>query len=356
MPSRMSPGPSDSSEKMEIESPSIEGKGCWWFLFPYNGLILSDDHVDLGKPMFGDATIISKHHAPILLSELERSALVSNSGAVKIFRAWITAHATRPQYPPDSFVAVRRSGILSRNSRTGNEQIIKQAKSRAYEIGALLSMAILAHWSIPQTCVLSEFLHFPTSTFLAVDLQHARVHGQSKMNTPVRALVGNGALSKSRAELQALLALPQLFALRDAFRLHAKPIGISETIRRACVHLAETMHGSRLETQVLGAVTSLEILFGDDDRYKVTGRRIVALLGQDAEQRWNAKGVIEARNKYVHQGTEIELATIADNAIELALACILRFAAVASSFPIEWSSYSIWTTYTPLYSDTPTFG
>src|SRR5688500_10518728 len=130
---------------------SDERKGCWWVLFPYSGLTITDETVDLDRPMFGDATVISMQHVPLILSQLERGALVSESGAVRALRGWIDAQTKDKQNASDSFIAVRRSGVLSRHARQDSARTIEQARSRAYEIGALLSMAILAHWDIPQT-------------------------------------------------------------------------------------------------------------------------------------------------------------------------------------------------------------
>jgi hypothetical protein len=97
------------------------------------------------------------------------------------------------------------------------------------------------------------------------------------------------------------------------------------------MRISECLHTARPSSQLLGAVTAIEILLQDQaEGYKVLERRLLALLGDTAKQTFSIEEILRARHEYVHKGIDCDNFHVAAKAISLSICALLVFASVAT--------------------------
>lgn len=94
------------------------------------------------------------------------------------------------------------------------------------------------------------------------------------------------------------------------------------------------LHSPNIATQLLGAVTAIEILLSESgDSYDDIIRRLSALLGKQALDSLAVQEIFQARHLYVHKGEEPEMfSSISSKSIGLALNTIFRYSDLALQF------------------------
>jgi hypothetical protein len=108
------------------------------------------------------------------------------------------------------------------------------------------------------------------------------------------------------------------------------PRSLHKAVEQSSIRLSDALHLASPSARLLGAVTSIEILISNHgDSYDLYLRRLAALLGDEAIEKYDAKSVLRARHLYVHKGEEIEGYSLPMNAIGLALSCLLRYSEIA---------------------------
>jgi hypothetical protein len=143
----------------------------------------------------------------------------------------------------------------------------------------------------------------------------------------------------SRATIRAKLLRPHPTRwLANALICRQPPLprGLERIITNAALRLSDAVHTFSPSARVIGSVTAIEVLLIHDDQnsdYKLLSERTRSLLGPWTSDFYKASAVYKTRHKCVHTGLEVTDQDIELRAVGLALACILRFAEAAWSFP-----------------------
>jgi len=74
------------------------------------------------------------------------------------------------------------------------------------------------------------------------------------------------------------------------------------------------------------------VAVSEQERYDNVKRRVGALLGPETTQQYMLDLVMKARHLYVHRGKDVPESELPIGALALALACVFRYAEVASMF------------------------
>jgi len=305
----------------------------WWVFFPVKGLDVLNKRHDLDKPLFGDATLVSKKHIRQIVHLLEANKRMGGDHDHERDIIYMMEHATLTE-DFQSLIAVQRSGTISEEDR--NPQIVRDSAARAYQIVALLALVFLARSHSGQACGLVEQLHRQTQSLAMLDLQGGgfrfRIGGGHWSYT---ILDPKKTIQMSRGDLKKVLYQKRFTGLTQAVlsQRPSLPKSLRKAIAQSTIRLSDAVHSITPSAQLLGAVTSIEILLtGQVDSYETTKRRLAALLGTEAIIQYDAESVLRARHLYVHRGEEPEGYAIPLTAIGLALSCLLRYAEAAPGF------------------------
>jgi hypothetical protein len=232
------------------------------------------------------------------------------------------------------YLAVRRTGAIRFGERGGG--LLEAAQARAYEVAAFLTLAFLAISPRGDTCGLACQVPGDGHFTFAIEQGKGFVMLQAGPAARVSWIVNwRREPVVSRDELSELPRRPELRGLAKAMLPQRRRLAAS--LRRAIVQsalrLCDGIHSSTESAQLLGSVTSIEILVGDPGlSYDATLRRMQALVGTEILDECDAAAVLAARHAYVHRGTEPRRKTIPRQAVALAFSCLLRFAELAQLF------------------------
>lgn len=313
-----------------MDEPQMS-RTTWWVLFPFKGLDINDPRHDLNRPIWGDATVLSKRHIGQIVPLLkinERTTIGHDHERDVIY---LLEHATFDQ-DFQSFIAVCRS---SPEDRVEINQIIEKAHQRAERVAALLAVAFLAHSKWRQTCGLVEQFHRRVQNTAMVDIKKGNFAFVSLNADPVSKLNEDETIPTSRKDLRAMFAQRDFRGLYTAIALQKPTLSssLSNAIAQASIRLSNAVYSPTLSGQVLGAVTSIEILLSNQgDSYDTIAHRVTSLLGSKGSLRYDVDAILRARHLYVHKGEEVSEFEIPVRAIGLALACLLSFANLAHRF------------------------
>lgn len=298
----------------------------WWIFYPLKGFDITNIRDDINKPMFEDSTIISRRHISRIVNLLGNSK--KSSADIEFI---LSKDISRQEF--NSFIAVRRTGVLEQ--RKYESKLIKDATQRAYEIAALLSLVFLSRSRYGHTCGLVEQLHRQAQSISMFDFQYGEFSTQLSGQRSFADVNSKLKIADTRAELKK-----ELFKKRNKGLTNAilnKRTNLSKSIRNAIVQssirLSDAIHSITLSAQLLGAVTSVEILISEQgDSYETTKRRLIALLGENYIIKYDVERILKSRHLYVHCGEEVQGDDISPKAIALALSCLLRYSESASLF------------------------
>ena len=287
----------------------------------------------LSRPIFGDATIVSKTGLLLTVQHLSRGDRALDRRTMRAYATVIESGELHGD--ADSFVAVRRTGSLNHNGR--HSELVERARLRAHEIAALLGLVFLAKSTLGVTCGLIEQVH---------DRQRADVTGVSLADKRFYMSLGGGhtslgvgpgydSMALSRREIKRMLLRRPFGPLSKAIipQDRALPRSLRRALSEAALRLSEAVHTTSLSGQLLGAVTSLEILTAaQSDGFETTARRVRALVGNETADRYGSGAVFRQRHRYVHRGVPVNGPEVSLGAIGLALASLLRYAEIAAQF------------------------
>ena len=307
----------------------------WWLLYPLQGLDLTDEQLNLdGDALLGDATILSKRHVPELVERVVQLDYRYHAEAEDLVRK--IQHEIVDD--PDSFqtfVAVRRDDRAANQAENYEAAVIQAGRGRAYEVAGLLSLVVLLSRGFQQTCGLVEQLHSSTNSAVMLDLTGGDLRIHTAWNSSHSLLFGADAIRVSSHELGQLLQDAPYLGLTNAVKFNS-PFHRSfrDVIRQTIVLLSSAVHAIIPSVQLLSAVTALELMLGRDTSTtnKILTPRLAALVGQwniDANE-YELDKIVQARNLYVHEGKPIEDSNLAWSAVELAIGCLLHYAALVS--------------------------
>lgn len=306
----------------------------WWIFYPIKGLDIADEKHDLLEPMFGDSTLVSRKHVRQIVPLLHLNERMAPGHDHEHDITYMLENATLSD-EFQSYVAVRRTGIPSVKSPWYPSPILQSAKSRAYEISALLSLVLLTRSKSGVTFGLVEQIHSQIRSLVMLEFQDGGFKfqiGSGRSRTQRRS---KDIISLSRQQIQEILREDPFACLSNTLLPQSPtlPKSLYRAILQSAIRLSDSIHTVTESSRLLGAVTSIEILTAEQgDSYETLYRRLIALLGTDAIEAFEAEKVFQARHSYVHRGDELEDTQISLSAIGLALSCLFRYAEAASSF------------------------
>lgn len=299
------------------------------------GLEITDKQHDLVRPIFGDIALVSKKHIRqvVPLLKLNERAAPGVDPEREIIHLLESITLFKEEF--HTYIAVRRTGLTSEK---GFEfQIIKDSRDRAFQVAALLSLVFLSISKQRKTCALIEQFQDQTRLLTMLDLQEGgfKLHVMDSDSYTIRDQKAN--INTSRSNLKILLNKKVFQGLSEVLLFHTSqlPKSIQRSISQAAIRLSDAIHNTSPSAQLLGAVTSMEILLTTEEgeKYDSIRQRIVSLLGSNMANHYNAKSVFHSRHLYVHKGENVESYTIPFNAIALALSCILNYIELSKNFP-----------------------
>jgi len=314
-------------------------KTNWWVFFPILGLDLIDEQHDLDRPMFGDATLISKSHiaqiVPLLKLNERGISSHDNEGFITDL---LVKHATlRKEF--HSYIAVKRKGSSKiyrekKGSAGPKIEIIEMATQRAAQIGALLSLSIISGSREWKTCgfVSQTGDQIESIAMISLDIkgfayQLGGKQSFTRSSDPLRI---------TRAELRKCINNSPANAVAAILEPQKSPLGKSLTraVMESSIRLTEALHSISPAAKILGAVTSMEILVTHKgDSYEATTRRIRELIGAPGWEKLEAERIMNERHRYVHQGVEPTHGFLPAKATALGLACLIQFSKLIEFFP-----------------------
>lgn len=309
----------------------------WWIFYPVKGLDIADERPDLDAPMFGDATLISKKHIRqvVPLLKLNEGGVSGHDHEKDV--TYILEHATfKEEF--HSMIAVKRKGPIEPIQAQSTldspfRKLSILAEKRASKIAALLSLSVLSESKDWNTCALVEQIHrrYQTLAMLALDTggfsyqtgghQSHTIHGK-----PIVLL---------RTELRSKLEAQPIAPLSAVLMPQKPPIAdsLASAIIESSIRLSDAIHSPSAAGQLLGTVTSIEILITNQgDSFETTKRRIMTIVGQNAFDFYEAEQILNERHLYVHRGAEPSHGKLPTKATGLALSCILQYSMLAPRF------------------------
>jgi hypothetical protein len=298
----------------------------WWVLYPVKGLEINNEVNGFDKPLFGDVTIISKTEIGKIIQKLKLNKKVSKGHDHEADVMYMMENIT---FKEDfhSFLAVRRTGL--------KDDIKNDASKRAYSVLGLISLVFLAVSSSGKTCGFVEQLNRNIKSVAMIDTDNGEFALEIKGGLSFTILDSRNCIKVSSEDLIRTLYDDKFKDLTEALLPIKSPISTSlkNILNQATIRLSDAVHSITPSGQLLGAVTSIEILLSiHGDSYKVNKNRLIALLGSDSIERFNVEKVLNARHKYVHEGREIEDYTISKQAIGLALSTIFKYSELTKSY------------------------
>jgi hypothetical protein len=140
----------------------------------------------------------------------------------------------------------------------------------------------------------------------------------------------------TREHLASRLLSPRFQHLSSILSSQRPSVGhsLSSAITGASLRLASAVSSDTSASQILGAVTTLEIVLTNrSDAFDTVEKRIRQLLTPDACNFFEVDRVLKQRHNYVHSGEEPAGNELPAKAIGLALTCLLQVARLACCFP-----------------------
>lgn len=299
--------------------PPMPEPSQWLVFIPLSGLVLTGEQNLQGSFLFGDVTVIScETFLKAFASDEDRSS----------------SH----DYHGESYLVIRRRGVV--NTRWFDEDRINNefmagVRSRAKQIASLLTLAFLATSDEGVLVGLSDQLLITRSHF---GIHEVKPEGR-------RLVVGeSGPLNEtfdkhdpetptlSWEDLEEALRLPLIAPLTHVFESsQTLDKSLRDSLVQSSVRLATAIHATSYTEQLLGAVTTIEILLSGDEQttFKMKETRLATLIGLENAKKYEFKQVLRARHSYVHSGEDITDRRLPLRAICAAIQTLLVYAQLA---------------------------
>ncbi len=312
-------------------------QGDWWVFYPVTGLQIVEPLDTLQAPLFGDAAIVSKEQVGGFLEQFIMSAGVNDKKADLEFAVNYRLPFTTDFH---SQLAVRRKGPLTHSHPLSRKDVRVSADGRARAIAALLTVLMLASNNAGKTCCLEDQMTRGASKkTLALSFDtpgYSFMSGGDDMQGWLYGIFNTKQVIKaSRVELESLFQQPPFARLVPIITRRRSAISASlrNIVATSLVRLSESIMSTDSASQLLGAVTAIEILLTHQgEPYQSNGRRLVALLGKEASERMDSDAVFHARHEYVHRGLSLDLHDVAKRALALSMLALFRYSYLAYNF------------------------
>ena len=309
----------------------------WWVLFPLKGLAISDEELGLDHAMFGDATILSKSHLRHLIRLLKLNERMPPGHDHESTILYFMERGTSEE-ESHSILAVRRRGPAELHQPhagklPGTHADPLGADHRAAGIAALLAVGLLVDSREWRTCGLVSQIH---RQWRFVSMVSPETGGISLGLASGRACTRLKPALLSRSEVLERLDSGRLRPLTEvlAAQRPSVPRSLSRAVTESAIRLSAALHVPSSSSQLLGAVTSIEILIGaSGESFDTFAKRLQVLAGKDACEYYDADTVLEERHRYVHRGIEPAHGMLPLRALALAVVCLLEYAKLARLFP-----------------------
>ncbi|ABX04081.1 MAG TPA: hypothetical protein DEF47_00970 [Herpetosiphon sp.] len=288
---------------------------AWWVFRPIAGIDLTGDNPNLfNNPLFGDALLINQADLLRYLDEVKSDSRIADHHG--------------------SYLGICQSGVLNTkwfDEEHSNEHFMLQAAIRQQQIAGFLSiMGLIQPNDVYQCGLTYDFIrqkdHFVLYNIHEEDWLSSRANGISLETFTCSA--NYDILEWSYSQFETFCTNNEINKLFQYMHSNAQnPIQI--TLRQAVARLYKAIMATTYTDQLLGAITTLEILLTNDHSrtpYKKIKERIRTILGSELTTRYALETVFESRNHYVHRGTDLVERTIPLQAVGLAIATILRYA------------------------------
>lgn len=287
----------------------------WWVFIPITGIDLTGNDANLfNPPIFGDALIINQAD---LLRYLDQTKV---DGRVADHQG--------------SYLGICQFGVLNTewfDEERSNEHFMLQAAIRQQQIAGFLSiMGLIQPNDVYQCGLTHDFLEQEDHFVLYNSSNKQRLSSWSggiSLET-FNCSANYDILEWSYSQFEVCCNDSEINKLFQQMHSNAQnPIQI--TLRQAVARLYKAILATTYTDQLLGAITTLEMLLTNDHTrtpYKKIKERIKTILGIELTTRYSLETIFESRNHYVHRGTDLVERTIPLQAIGLAIATILRYA------------------------------
>jgi len=306
-----------------------------WFIYGILGLRITDQGPALDKPMFRDATLLSKEHLMTLDSEFgpdhSRGKVLTEMAGPLDTPAYLgIRQAGYPQVSalgdPDTF-GKRQCAI---------DKLRSGSVRRANIITALLSCNATPRKRQP--CAVAHLRVHSPQQWLLFDTAHGfRGSGTQIDGVSWAAAPTADVPTVTRAQLLTELAEPPLRHLRRALvcKKPALSRDLHTPIIEAAISLSTCMPLGLPGPHLLGAVTAMEMLMSTGEqgvgKFKRLEHRVKALLGPEVARKYRIDDVFKARHDHVHNGLNPRF-LLPLHASTLAIDCLLRYAELAFGF------------------------
>lgn len=316
---------------IEVEDHGYVANKPWWVFFPLKGLEITDPKHDLKTPLFGDTTVIArsqmKRIVPLLKLNKRHAPGHDHEADILHLVTW----AGGEEY--SSYVAVKRTGQAGHG--VNDNRLADAAEDRAFVVAAVLSIVFLAESRRGETCGLVQQLHRRKRDLAMLEINEGGFVYQGGGGQSRIILDRKFNIQVSRSQLKNLLRQDRYQGLANTVLIQQPELG--KSLRNANVQsalrLADAVHAISYSSQLLGAVTAIEILVAEmGDSYDTIKKRLCVLIGDDAVNLYQADAIFQARHRYVHKGEEVELYDLATNAVALALQSLLNYSNASFKF------------------------
>lgn len=299
------------SREMENSLKQLKKENINWFLYSINGLMVNEQP-EFENFIFEDATIVSG-------SQLKEYFNINNINynIVDIIPSNLT------------YIIVQTTGIIKK----GNESEHKQKSNRrAQEICSFIFFVFLylSNYSIG-ICLNSQIYDIGSMTvyMLKAENKGYSVY-QNFSNNEVQTVIPNPPLFYKIEDLLKLFNNNYFKNIFDSVRNIKNNI-----IKDSLVNLYLTINLPSPMSQLLGAVSSLEIILKDNRKYENIINRVTTLLENEIYNKFEGnvikKEIFDKRHSIIHDGDNCE-GINALKALKLTVNVLINYSCIHSSF------------------------
>jgi hypothetical protein len=298
-----------------------------WTFYPLHGIeIIPDDTPIDHSLMFEDATIISNDEIEkvlLLFDQVDQETLFN-----------IRMHLQMVGQQGDSIIIIRQP-------EEDVDTIRERADHRAVEITSAISNILLMYSNYYWTCCLADEIYHIRHMMSII------LHPKKKFRQSIEKIATRGWLfvtpsppfritrkdlhnklfSNKFQDLSSYIFTPFYLLKRKGLKKTIK-----EKISAASIHLYRCINSPTPELQLVGAVTSIEILLkSQQEKYEQVGIRLEHLISSYAFNFYTAQEVFQTRHNCVHAGQKVTKG-YAYLAIRLATNCLANYSIYAKNF------------------------
>lgn len=315
--------------------PSTPPPSQWWAFLPISRLYIQDEPDSLRKPLFGDATLLSVN----TLNRIFKENSQDHGNGDDISSGLISWPLTKA----DTYLAVRRRGVVNTewfDEDRKNEIFIKEVQRRATQISALLTVTCLATSTEGHLCGLSDQFYKVTKQMALLEIgydQRVLLTESSGYSVDTFDCSVPDDLTFSGDELRSFLDQPITKGLVQILTAHKPNVAKSlyTSINQACVRLASAILADSYTSQLLGAITCIELLLTNENQstnFAKIENRLSTLIGTKLLEKYEFKNILGARHAYVHRGEEVDAREYPLQVTGIAICALLLYANVAHQF------------------------